>query len=72
MSLTQIFSYILVFYFGIIIGFFFRRWLDNRTADSGVIVVTHDEGKLLYSIELNDNPEELQYMEQVKFKVDRK
>lgn len=61
---------ILIFNFGILIGLLLKSWLAKEKAYSGTIIVSKDEGKLIYSLELNDNPEKLQYNDEVLFKID--
>jgi len=45
--------------------------LGRRTKDdpSGTIVVIKDEGKIIYSMELDDDPENLQYKKRITFRV---
>ena len=57
---------------GFILGFAFKEWLVHRKY-SGTIKVAEDlpTGKITYSLELEDDPERLQYQKIVVFKVDR-
>jgi hypothetical protein len=65
---------ILIFWFGLIIGFLLLRarlYIDRKNY-SGTIYITHDElqEKTLYSLELADYPETLEFKKEVVFKVD--
>ena len=62
--------YILIFLLGIFVGFLIKRWLVRRASYSGTIYVTHDQEKTLYSLELADYPEKLEFKKEVVFKVD--
>ncbi len=64
---------IIIFWFGLIAGFLLLRWHIYRHHDySGTIYITHDElqEKTLYSLELADYPETLEFKKEVVFKVD--
>lgn len=65
---------ILIFWVGLVTGFVLLRWKLYRERDySGVIHVTHDEltEKTVYSLELDEYPERLEFKKVVVFKVDR-
>jgi hypothetical protein len=66
----EILWYVIVFYFGAIVGFLLRIWWEKKAKYSGTIFVTHEEQKTLYSLELNDYPESIELKKQVVFKVD--
>jgi hypothetical protein len=58
---------------GIMIGFLLHAWLSNRFRDySGIIHVEKDQltEKTVYSLELADYPEKLEFQKVVVFKVD--
>ena len=55
---------------GIIVGFYIKTWLVRREKSSGTIYVTEGEERLLYSLELDEYPEELKFKKKVVFKVD--
>ncbi len=57
---------LLIFSLGIIVGFLFRWWLIRY---SGVILVDKTTDKIVYSIVLDDDPEDLQFKKGVAFKV---
>jgi hypothetical protein len=60
--------YVLILWLGVIIGFLIRALFGNKS--SGTIYVTRDATKTLYSLELNEYPEELRFKKEVVFKVD--
>lgn len=62
--------YILVFSFGMLTGFSLRAWIAHREQYSGTIHITHSEEKTLYSLELNEYPETIEFKKQIVFKVD--
>ena len=65
---------IIIFWLGLVTGFLLLRWKLHRERDySGVIHVSHDElsEKTVYSLELNEYPEKLEFKKVVVFKVDR-
>lgn len=55
---------------GALLGFLIRSWMVRRQRSSGTIYVTHKEEKILYSLELDDYPESIQFKKTVVFKVD--
>ena len=66
----DILIYIIIFYAGVFIGYLMHWWLLYRASISGTIFVTHDHEKTLYSLELADYPEKLEFKKQVVFNVD--
>jgi hypothetical protein len=57
---------------GIAIGFITRS-IRYRSSAKGTIVVSTDESeKLIYSLQLNEDPENLQYEEMVTFLVKKR
>jgi hypothetical protein len=62
--------FVLVFSFGLWIGFLLRAWIAHRERYSGTILITHSEEKTLYSLELDEYPESIELKKQVVFKVD--
>jgi hypothetical protein len=71
--MTGILWYILVFYLGMLAGFLLKAWMNYKFRDySGTIYVNRDEvrEKTVYSLELNEYPEELVFKKVVIFKVD--
>lgn len=60
---------IAIFYVGIFVGFYVQKWLLYRSGFDGRILVIKDDGKILYSLELDDDPEEIQYKSELILKV---
>jgi hypothetical protein len=59
-----------IFLLGIAAGSAIRGFLYRRSRTSGTIYVTHGEEKTLYSLELTEYPEKLEFKKQVVFKVE--
>ena len=59
-----------IFLVGYLVGFYIKAWLERRREYNGVKYVTANEEKTLYSLELNDYPETLQFKKHVVFKVE--
>jgi hypothetical protein len=55
---------------GITIGILLEKWRAHRNRYSGTILVTESEEKTLYSLELDEYPENLKFKKEVVFKVD--
>jgi hypothetical protein len=68
-KLTEILIGVGIFYVGIAVGFILRKWLFSRREYTGSIYVTRNEDRILYSLELDENPEELEFRDEVIFKV---
>lgn len=62
--------YILLVLAGIVLGYLIRSWMVRRQRSSGTIYVTHKEEKTLYSLELEEYPESIEFKKTVVFKVD--
>jgi hypothetical protein len=60
----------LIFYFGAMVGFLLRTWIGSRSRYDGVILVTKEDHKTLYSLELDEYPEAITLKKKVVFKVD--
>lgn len=58
----------LIFFFGAFCGFLLHLWL-SKTTHVGIIRVEKNEGKTVYSLELDDSPEKLESKNQVSFKI---
>ena len=56
--------------FCLYLGMLIYIWRDKRKKSSGTIYVTESEEKTLYTLELDDYPEELKFKKTVVFKVD--
>jgi len=69
----DIIVYALVLWLGIIIGYVLKSWLTTRFKNySGTIVVDTDDftEKTVYSLVLEDYPDELVFKKEVVFKID--
>lgn len=62
--------YVLVFSAGVWAGFLLRAWVAHRHSYDGKIVVTHSRNKTLYSLELEDYPDKIEFKKEVILKVD--
>ena len=64
---------ILVFIFGVIVGYWIKSWMVNRFDDYiGTIFVGRDpeRERTVYTLELDSQPEELEQKKRVAFKID--
>jgi hypothetical protein len=68
--LTALQSGLLSLIVGFMIGFAVKRWLISRKSYDGTILVSHEDQKTLYSLELDDYPEKIALQKEVVFKVD--
>ena len=71
--MIQILIYIVIFYAGVFFGFLLKSFIASRWRDySGTIYVNRDEvrEKTVYSLVLDEYPEELIFKKVVIFKVD--
>ena len=59
-----------LFYFGIAAGMYIQRVIFKNSDFDGTINVFAEDDKLLYSLELNTNPELLMFKKEVTFKVE--
>lgn len=65
--------FVLVFWAGALVGFLAKAWMNAKFRDySGTIYVNRDEvrEKTVYSLVLDEYPEELVFKKVVVFKVD--
>jgi|KBSMisStaDraftv2_1062788.scaffolds.fasta_scaffold27891_4 hypothetical protein len=58
-----------VFYFGVFIGFILRKWLVDRSGYDGDLLIIKDDDKIIYSLELHDDPEMMEFKNELIFKV---
>lgn len=65
----EILAYLLVFYAGIFVGLVIRSWLYHRTKYNGSIYVNKSPDKTVYSLELDDDPEQIEFKKRVVLKV---
>lgn len=63
----MVISYILVFILGFIVSFLYIKKIKDY---SGTMKVIRDEDKVLYSLELHEDPIMLEQKREVVFKVD--
>ena len=62
--------YIGVFWAGLLVGFLLRSWMRRRLINyAGVLVKTVEDGRILYSLELHEQIEELDNNDTITFKV---
>lgn len=67
----EILVHAIIFSVGVSVGYLLKAWFTIRFRDySGTIFVEKDEEKTLYSLELDDDPETLQFRKILTFKVD--
>jgi len=59
----------IAFYVGLFAGFIIQRWLGRRKYFSGVIRVIVNPDKTLFSLELDEDPEDIVFKDEVLFKV---
>jgi len=57
------------FYLGGALGFFLKYFFDKNADFTGVIWTTKDDDKIIYSLELYEDPELIQMQNEVVFKV---
>lgn len=67
--MKDIVIYVVIFYFGGAVGFLLHMWLIKNSDFDGTITVTKNDDKTLYSLILEDDPENLEFKEQVVFRV---
>lgn len=58
-----------VFYFGVFIGFILRKWLVDRSGYDGDLLIIKDDDKIIYSLELHEDPEMMEFKNELIFKV---
>lgn len=63
-------SYFLIANFGFFFGFIISYTLRNKRYYAGTIKVIPNKGKLIYSLELHEDPITLQDMNEVFFKIE--
>jgi hypothetical protein len=59
----------LIFYGGMIVGFFFMKWWFRKKFYAGIIKVNNKEGKKIYSLEVTGNLDTLDQNKQLLFEV---
>jgi len=58
-----------VFYFGVFIGFVLRKWIVDRSGYDGDLLIIKDDDKIIYSLELHEDPEMMEFKNELIFKV---
>jgi hypothetical protein len=58
-----------VFYFGVFIGFILRKWIVDRSGYDGDLLIIKDDDKIIYSLELHEDPEMMEFKNELIFKV---
>ncbi len=70
----DILIYVLILLTSLVIGILASRlehkWLFKNKKYSGTIFVSKNEDKIVYSLELENDPEQLQFEKEVTFKVE--
>jgi|KBSSwiS6_1023812.scaffolds.fasta_scaffold360866_1 hypothetical protein len=65
----QTFLYFGIFWGGLFVGYMLHHWIISMKSFDGVMRVTKDEEKTVYSLELTEDPDMLAYQSLVIFKV---
>lgn len=68
--MTTIVVGVLIFLVGALFGFGLEWWLKSRNSYYGVIVVSEAPERIIYTLELSGDPEQMMYEDKVIFKVD--
>ena len=61
---------VLIYSFGLFMGFLLRVWIGRITGYTGTIHISTESEKTVYLLELEDYPEEIRFKKEVVFKVD--
>lgn len=67
--MIEVIAGIAIFYIGMFVGFFLRKWVVDKRDYDGVINVTKTDDKMTYSLELLEDPEELEFRDEVIFRI---
>lgn len=70
MNIVTVLIYILVISLSFSLGFILGSLFKNIKNYSGTIKVTREENRVLYSLELDEDPSMLEFMPEVVFKVE--
>jgi hypothetical protein len=68
--MTILISVLVGMFIGSVLTFLILLYSSKVRSYSGTIKVIRQENKLVYSLELDEDPEELEHMNEVIFKVD--
>jgi hypothetical protein len=67
---VEILIWVLIFWFGMLVGFLLKSFLMLRFMEySGVMLINKEEGKILYSLILEDYPDKLEFKKHILFRV---
>lgn len=66
----EIWLYLVIFGAGIFVGFLLRSWVVWRKRYSGVMHVTKSQGKTMYTLELADYPDTIEFKREIVLRVD--
>jgi hypothetical protein len=61
---------VLIYILGIYMGFMVTWWISRKSKQVGTIFITGNEDKRVYTLELEDYPDEIRFKNKVVFKVD--
>jgi hypothetical protein len=61
--------YILIFYFGLMLGYLLKMWIHSRSEFNGAILISKEHDKTVYSLVLDDYPEKIEFKKEVILKV---
>lgn len=67
--MTGILIYIFILSIGLVGGFLLKVLLSRKTSHSGILVITKHEEKTVYSLELDEDPDNFEFKKTVTFKV---
>lgn len=69
--LILIIAVILALLVGIAVGYKLKDWKVSKATSSGTIRLTKTDEKSIFSLELDGDPEELEFRDKVIFKVEK-
>lgn len=69
--MVEILLLILVFIIGVLSGYICRVFIVRKAGYAGIILVTEDEEKKIFSLELNQDPDDLEDRDEVIFRVSK-
>lgn len=69
MDWTNVILGVGLFYVGLLVGIGLQRWLASRRSHSGTITVLREDEKIVYSLELDEDPIAFQDRTEVIFRV---
>lgn len=68
-NVYSVMLFVLVFFLGVGVGFVTRMFVFLKRDYDGNILIQKDEDKIVYTLELTDDPEKIQYRNELIFKV---